>query len=143
MDAPAALVVDDDLAIRTLIGKVLERSGLKVTLAADGAEAIRLFDSSHYDVVVLDLMMPSVSGYDVLDHVEPLLDGYTAVVVVTAGADEDTVRLRGRRVHSFIRKPFDIAMLSDLVVAVARQMAEAHRNRRDTGGTVVVVDFQK
>jgi DNA-binding response OmpR family regulator len=140
---PNVLVVDDDLPIRSLIAKVLERNGIGVITAKDGAEALRLFDATRFDTVVLDLMMPSMSGYEVLDYIEPRLGQYTAVIVVTAGGDPDLVRLQGRRVHSVIRKPFDIALLAEVVSSVAQNIAEAHRAATDPGAKVVVVEFKR
>ena len=119
MSVPSVLVIDDDAPIRFLIGKVLERSGISVTLARDGAEAIRLFSAGRYDVIVLDLMMPTMTGHEVLDYIEPRLDENMAIVVVTASGDKDLAKLRGRRVHSIIRKPFDVLRLATTIREVA------------------------
>lgn len=139
MSVPSVLVIDDDAPIRFLIGKVLERSGISVTLASDGAEAIRLFSAGRYDVIVLDLMMPTMTGHEVLDYIERRLDENTAIVVVTASGDKDLARLRGRRVHSIIRKPFDIAMLADVIGATARNVAAA-RSRGESEVVVLEID---
>lgn len=142
MELPRVLVVDDDLAIRSLIGKALERRAVAVTLAKDGAEAIELFDANRYDAVVLDLMMPRVSGHEVLDHIEsrPSIDA--AVIVVTAGVELDHARLEGRKVHSILRKPFDVVLLTDIVATAARDIAAARRAEGESAGEVIVVDFK-
>jgi DNA-binding response OmpR family regulator len=144
MSSPHVLVVDDDAPIRSLIAKVLERAGITVRLAKDGAEALQLFNDQRFDVIVLDLMMPTLSGYEVLDYLESRLDAHTAVIVVTAAGDADVVRLQGRRVHSILRKPFDIGVIADVVSAVAREMAEAHESSdRASGTNVTVIEFKR
>ena len=63
------LVVDDEPAIRALIAKIVQRAGFVVDTARDGAEAIEKLDGGDYSVLVIDLMMPNIDGYDVIDHV--------------------------------------------------------------------------
>src|SRR5437764_10315015 len=63
-----ALVVDDDDPIRIMLAKVIERENLAVDTARDGAEAIARIDAGSYNVILLDLMMPKVDGFAVLDH---------------------------------------------------------------------------
>src|SRR5947207_9898445 len=63
-----ALVVDDDEPIRTLLAKIVEHEGFAVETAKDGGEAIRRIDADGYNVILLDLMMPRVDGYQVLNH---------------------------------------------------------------------------
>ncbi len=65
-----ALVVDDDEPIRTMLAEVVSRQGVEVDTACDGVEAIERIDRQHYDVILLDLMMPRVDGYGVLGHLK-------------------------------------------------------------------------
>ena len=60
------LVVDDDAEIRVLLGEYLERNGYRVSLATDGRDMRRLIASSHPDIVVLDLGLPSMSGVELI-----------------------------------------------------------------------------
>lgn len=110
------LVVDDDDAIRTLIATVLRRRGLAVDDARDGREALGRMVERPYALVVLDLMMPRMSGYDVLSHLgEQAESGRPLVLVLTAGAEPKPID------RSFVvatmHKPFDIELLVDTVVA--------------------------
>src|SRR5256885_545509 len=68
MIEPRALVVDDDEPIRTLLATIVEHEGFDVQTAKDGREAIEQIDRDGYNVIVLDLMMPRVDGYQVLNH---------------------------------------------------------------------------
>jgi CheY-like chemotaxis protein len=113
------LVVDDDATIRELLASVLEKQSLTVDLAADGQEALDLLRENTYSVVLLDLLMPVVDGFTVLDR---LSDGDKPlpVVLVVTGADRRALaQLDAQRIHGIVRKPFDADELASLVVACA------------------------
>ena len=113
------LVVDDDAEVRALLSSVFRQHGLTVDVAGDGREAIDLIVATPYAVVVLDLIMPTVDGFAVLDHLRAS-DALSPVVIVVTGAEEQIVgRLDPRIVHGVIRKPFDAMELSSIVVACA------------------------
>lgn len=136
---PRVLVVDDDRAIRVLVGKIVERAGFPVDTAADGAEAIEKIRVTRYAVCVIDLMMPNVSGYDIVDFISEHCGAERpAVIVITAVADSSAiVRLDGRVVHSVVRKPFDISVLGELITATATSM-ESEREEGSSGDGIVV-----
>ena len=119
------LVVDDEPAIRALVAKILERAGLHVDTAADGAEGIAKLAKNEYAAVVLDLMMPIVDGYGLIEHLKHRGGPRPAIIVVSAGDSAALRMLDGAVVHSIIRKPFDIDVLGDLVVAAARTVGES------------------
>ena len=110
------LVVDDDDAIRALVITVLKRRGFHVDGARNGDEALARLELCHYALLILDLMMPLRSGYEVLDDLatrpaatRPL------VLVLTAGLEPrpfDTTFVVGT-----MHKPFDIELLVDTAVA--------------------------
>jgi DNA-binding response OmpR family regulator len=114
------LVVDDDDAIRALLSTVLRRRGLRVDTARNGAEALIRLGERRYSLILLDLMMPLLSGYQVLEHLaedsrRPM------VLVLTAGLeprDFDSTFVIGT-----IHKPFDIEMLVDTVVGCLKVTA--------------------
>ena len=60
------LIVDDEEKIREMIGKFASHEGHEVSLACDGKEALKLFETNDYDVVILDVMMPEMDGYETL-----------------------------------------------------------------------------
>ena len=114
------LVVDDEPAIRALVAKIVERAGFAVDVAADGAEAIQKVEQNDYAVIVLDLMMPAVSGYEFVDFLQQRGGRRPSVIVITAAAEASLTRqLDPAIVHSIVRKPFDINVLADLVTAAA------------------------
>ena len=113
------LVVDDDVEIRNLLRSLLGRQGLSVDDAADGATALELIQERNYGVVLLDLLMPGMDGFTLLDKINR--PGMTSpVVLVITGADRrDVEKLDPNRIHGVVRKPFDPDELVALVVACA------------------------
>ena len=118
------LVVDDEPAIRALVTKIVERAGHPVDSARDGAEAIARLDAGEYAVLVIDLMMPNVDGYALIDHIKTRGGRRPAIIVISAGDTASLRRLDGSMVHSILRKPFDIDVLGDLITAAVRSMQE-------------------
>ncbi|HEY3056759.1 MAG TPA: response regulator [Thermoanaerobaculia bacterium] len=121
--ANRVLVADDDPAIRRLIMAALKRDGYGFLEASNGREALDLMRSQHPDIVVLDLMMPVVSGWDVLQErlSDPALSKIP-VIIVSANREPELVHAIDKGICAFLPKPFDIAALSALVRAcVARE----------------------
>lgn len=110
------LVVDDDANIRRMIVAALRREGYAFIEAPNGREALDLMRSEHPDVVVLDLMMPVLSGWDVLR--ERLGDDQLMripVIIISANRDPEVAHAVDKGICAFLPKPFDIGALSALV----------------------------
>jgi two-component system chemotaxis response regulator CheY len=122
------LVVDDEPAIRALLKKIIERRGYVVDGAKDGAAAIELLQLHQYDLFLVDLMMPNVNGFELVEHLShQVKKPRPAVIVITAAAESAPLRyLDPEIVHSVIRKPFDIDVVADLVDAAAKMVREAN-----------------
>lgn len=118
------LVAEDDVGIRALIGSVLRHDGHAIEFAADGAEAIERISAIHYNAILLDLMMPAASGFEVLAWMHRNKPGLAkqSVIVVTAMPERDLTHLTEERVFAVIRKPFDI---QDLVAKLNQCLAAA------------------
>ena len=113
------LVVDDDRVIRQILVQALRRKPLIIDEAADGREAIALLRENAYAVVLLDIVMPDLNGFDVLDAIdEEALNA--PVVLVVSGADRNVLdRLDSQRIHGIVRKPFDPLEIAAIVSACA------------------------
>ncbi len=112
------LIVDDDATIRELLGSVLRRRDLTVDVAGDGKEALDLLREHSYSVVLLDLLMPNVDGFGVIDNIGSAISA--PVVLVITGADRALIRqLDPQKIHGVVNKPFDAEDLATLVVACA------------------------
>src|SRR5581483_12437036 len=92
------LVVDDEQEVRGLLTSVLRRRDLVVDEARDGREALDLLRQNSYSVVLLDLLMPNIDGFQVLEEIGSAVS--TPVVLVITGADRSKVqRLDPDRIH--------------------------------------------
>lgn len=125
VDTPArrysALVVDDDPGLQGLFYTLLGRDGFAVDCAPNGRLAFEYLRRGSYSVILLDLMMPDVNGFELLDRMERDSPRMLKRVIVMTGAAAHVVEaFDATRVWSMIRKPFDI---QDLVGA-ARACAE-------------------
>lgn len=110
------LVVDDDSAIRRMIVAALRREGYSFLEAANGRDALDLMHDEHPDVVVLDLMMPILSGWDVLrERAHDAAMRKIPVIIVSANRDPEIATAVNAGICAFLPKPFDIAALSALV----------------------------
>ena len=134
------LVVDDEPPIRALVAKIVERAGHPVDVARDGAEAIQKIEANSYSVIVLDLMMPNVDGYALVEYLKKRGGIRPAIIVISAGDTAALRRLDGSVVHSILRKPFDIDVLGDLISAATKSMEETRAEREGEGE---VLPFRK
>jgi CheY-like chemotaxis protein len=104
------------------LAKIVDRAGHPVDTARDGAEAIEKLARNRYAVMVLDLMMPNVDGYGLIEHMRARGGHRPAIIVISAGDTAALRRLDGSVVHSILRKPFDIDVLGDLISAATKSM---------------------
>jgi DNA-binding NtrC family response regulator len=120
------LVVDDDQGLRGLFTTLLSKKGFAVDTANDGRVAYDQLQRHTYSVILLDLMMPDVNGFELLDKLErdspTLLD---RVIVMTGASQRAIEPLKSKRIWGMIRKPFDI----DNLVSSAEACAQGKRNR--------------
>jgi CheY-like chemotaxis protein len=114
--AHCVLVVDDDPSIRRMIVAALKRDGYTFCEAPNGKEALEMMRHEHPNVVVLDLMMPVLSGWDVLQarELEPELR-QIPVIVISANRAPEVATAVDKGICAFLPKPFDIGALSALV----------------------------
>jgi DNA-binding response OmpR family regulator len=105
----SALVVDDDPALQGLFLTLLMRDGFAVDCAPDGRIAFEFLRRSSYSVILVDLMMPDVNGFELLMRIEQESPALLARVIVMTGAAQRVLEsLDTSRVWGLIRKPFDI-----------------------------------
>ncbi len=123
-EAPHLLVVDDDDRIRDLIKRYLAREGFRVTAAADGAAARRMLELFDVDLLVLDVMMPGESGFQLTHWLrgQPGQKGRTPVLILTA-RDQPTDRIEGLSLGAddYLAKPFEPQELVLRIGAILRR----------------------
>ena len=143
-DRPSILVVDDDPNISRLEQLYLEKEGYEVRLAADGNEAIDAFRKLPPDLVLLDVMLPGMDGYQVLKAVRR--SGNIPVIMVTArGETFDKVLCLELRADDYITKPFDGKEMTARVKAVLRRVQGSDEEKQTDiswpGLTVSISDY--
>lgn len=103
---PKILVIDDEPRIRDACSLVLTGKGFEVSTAPDGAEGLEMIKEQHYDILLVDLMMPNISGFDVLSEVRNHHPD-TVVIVITGYATlEHSIEAMKKGAFDFIPKPF-------------------------------------
>jgi DNA-binding NtrC family response regulator len=113
------LIVDDEKSVRKLISRVLGSNGYECSTAADGTEALQRLAMKSFDVVLLDIRMPDISGMEALPRISA---GYpdVCVIMLTAVVDMNTaVEALDRGACDYVTKPFDT---EDLVMRVERAL---------------------
>ncbi|MEK7749315.1 MAG: response regulator [Bacteroidota bacterium] len=111
------LVVDDEDALRTVLSAELEGEGYQVTTAADGQEAINVLTTSGFDLILLDIKMPNVDGFEVLRFVKEK-HPKTKVIMLTGFADlKNAIESKKLGAEDFVSKPYDLV---DLLTTVER-----------------------
>ena len=118
------LVIDDDPRLARLLGESLEGAGYRVHTASNGRDGIRELYSHRPDLVILDVMMPSMDGWETLSRMREMSD--VPVILLTA-RDAEAERLRGFELGAddYITKPFSLAEMNARVRAVLARSARA------------------
>jgi CheY-like chemotaxis protein len=119
------MVADDDPEVTRLIDSQLRAAGYRTVIVFDGAQAVAGVDAERPDVLVLDLMLPKLSGFEVLDDmVRRGADGPRVVIVSGCGREEDVTRAFSAGAADFMTKPFNVAELSARIARLVP--AESH-----------------
>jgi DNA-binding response OmpR family regulator len=129
-ERPRVLVVDDDDDIRGLVVELLERAGLDVSQADDGRAGLRAFHQSPPDLVVLDVSMPGLDGWETLERIRDLSD--VPVMMLTArGAELERVRGLQAGADDYMVKPFGRQELVARVQALLRRARASGEERQE------------
>ena len=135
------LIVDDDKKTVELVRLYLTRDGHKVTTAYDGVEALKLAREQHPDLIVLDLMLPGMSGLEICRTLREESD--VPIIMLTArSTDEDKLSGLGIGADDYVTKPFSPRELAARVLTVLRRMPGERGPDKIKSGDLTV-DFQK
>ncbi len=114
------LVIDDDLPLRGMLAAALRQHGFQVLLAGDGAEGQRALTIHNPDVVLLDLAMPDVNGWDFLQRLQETGHiGRIPIIVVSAHLHVDPQAILQMGVKAILPKPFNLPELIDVIEHVS------------------------
>ena len=107
--APRVLVADGDKALQVLLNVLLTRAGFDVDFAHDGNEALEKMRGDSYAAVMLDLILPELSGVEILERIERDRPELLPKTIVVTGASRGIIdKVNTSRIHALLRKPFDI-----------------------------------
>ncbi|NOK04250.1 MULTISPECIES: sigma-54 dependent transcriptional regulator [Myxococcus] len=119
MDRIAVLVVDDEEAVRTFLSELLGSAGYQVRCAASGTQALEMLSGGSFDAVLLDVVMPEMSGLEVLRRYQSMGGGAPVIVLSALAGADDAVRAMKMGASDYLAKPFGNDELQD---ALARAL---------------------
>jgi two-component system response regulator VicR len=138
--ARKVLVVDDEKLIVKGICFSLEQEGMDTAVAYDGEEALRLAKEKHFDVILLDVMLPKLSGFDVLQQIRGFSD--VPIIMLTAkGEDMDKILGLEYGADDYITKPFNILEVKARIKAIIRR-AKRQNEEEETARVVQTSDLK-
>jgi two-component system, OmpR family, alkaline phosphatase synthesis response regulator PhoP len=131
MPVPKILVVDDEPAVTDLLAYNLRKSGYEPLVAADGREALRLARQARPDLILLDLMLPELDGFDVCRELRKT--SAVPIIMITARGEEiDRVVGLELGADDYVSKPFSVRELLARIKAVLRRAAQTTKEHPDT-----------
>jgi len=137
---PYVLVVEDEDALSTLLYYNLEKEGYRVSLAADGEEALTQIDEQLPDLIVLDWMLPKVSGIEVCRRLRGRAETRNVPIIMLTARGEETDRIRGldTGADDYIVKPFSMIELTARIRAVLRRIRPGLAEDRTRQGDLTI-----
>ena len=137
---PYVLVVEDEDALSTLLSYNLEKEGYKVAVAADGEEGLILVDERLPDLIVLDWMLPKVSGIEVCRRLRTRAETRNVPIIMLTARGEESDRIRGldTGADDYITKPFSMTELTARIRAVLRRIRPGLSEDRIRHGDIVI-----
>ena len=125
MSLTRILVADDEESMRWVLSKALKRKGFMVDLAHDGRQALSLIQENSYDLAILDIKMPGMTGLDLLERIREMKSDLLVVIMTAEASMKNAVEAMKRGAYDYITKPFDLDVIDAIVekVARARQIA--------------------
>lgn len=124
MNRPRVLVVEDDSAIRRGLADALEFSGFEVLQAASGTDGMKQALRATYDLLLLDLILPGQSGFEILEAVHQARPTLPVIILTARGEEADRVKGLRLGADDYVVKPFSVRELLARVEAVLRRSPE-------------------
>jgi chemosensory pili system protein ChpA (sensor histidine kinase/response regulator) len=126
-----AMVVDDSITVRRVTQRLLERNGMRVLTARDGMDAVALLQDNVPDVILLDIEMPRMDGYEVAAHVrnDPRLKEVPIIMVTSRVGEKHRARAIELGVDDYLGKPYQEAQLLDAIAPLVERRRAAARSQ--------------
>jgi len=131
----SVLIAEDDRSLRTVMGKALASQGLDVAETGDGRDALERLRGGGFDVAVVDIKMPSLSGLDLLEEIDGLPNPPHVIVITAQNTMSNAIEAMKRGAYEYLTKPFDIDLFEELVLRAAsdRVGSADHRSTLEDG----------
>lgn len=120
------LVVEDEQAIANLIYTNLREEGYRCQCAFDGKTGADLIEQNEFDLILLDILLPEIDGYELMDYIRPT--GIPVIFITAKGTLQDRIKGLKLGADDYIVKPFQIGELSARVEAVLRRYGKSEKN---------------
>jgi DNA-binding NtrC family response regulator len=114
---PRILVVDDELNIRRILQMAFDKVGYQTQVAEDAREAIKLLESEKFDLVITDVTMPGMNGYDLQKQIQQVFPDLPVIIMTAFGTIPQAVAAIRNGAFEYITKPFDLDQLKRIVSA--------------------------
>ena len=123
-----ALVVDDSITVRRVTQRLLERNGMRVLTARDGVDAMEMLQEHTPDIILLDIEMPRMDGYEVATQVraDPRLSGIPIIMITSRVGEKHRARAIEIGVDDYLGKPYQEAQLLEAIEPLIARRREAH-----------------
>ena len=120
---PKVLMIDDELALIKNLADLLTKRGFETSIAANGAEGIKLLEAGEFDVVLLDLRMPGQSGMDVLKRIKIMKNAAPEVIIFTGfGTIDSSIESLQNGAFDYLTKPIRIGELVERLTKAFQRM---------------------
>jgi chemosensory pili system protein ChpA (sensor histidine kinase/response regulator) len=127
-----AMVVDDSITVRRVTQRLLERNGMRVLTARDGMDAVTLLQDHVPDIILLDIEMPRMDGYEVAAHVrnDPRLRDVPIIMITSRSGEKHRARAIEIGVDDYLGKPYQEAQLLDAIAPLVERHRATQQSRR-------------
>lgn len=124
------MVVDDSITVRRVTERLLERNGMRVMTAKDGVDAVALLQDHHPDIILLDIEMPRMDGYEVATHIrnDPRLKNIPIVMITSRVGEKHRARAMETGVDDYLGKPYQESQLLTAIEALTGDSASRARD---------------
>jgi chemosensory pili system protein ChpA (sensor histidine kinase/response regulator) len=127
-----AMVVDDSITVRRVTQRLLERNGMRVLTARDGMDAVTLLQDHVPDIILLDIEMPRMDGYEVAAHVrnDPRLRDVPIIMITSRSGEKHRARAIEIGVDDYLGKPYQEAQLLDAIAPLVERHRATQNSRK-------------
>jgi chemosensory pili system protein ChpA (sensor histidine kinase/response regulator) len=127
-----AMVVDDSITVRRVTQRLLERNGMRVLTARDGMDAVTLLQDNVPDIILLDIEMPRMDGYEVAAYVrnDPRLKDVPIIMITSRSGEKHRARAIEIGVDDYLGKPYQEAQLLDAIAPLVERHRAMQQSRK-------------